>query len=451
MPVVAAGEGVLQPLSTRVVLCKSSVMHSTRSVGITSRGITLLMLFACQAAWAMEPAYLTEMPSAERVIADTQGKNELDTKARQVAALTQARKAIEDLGIARIRTGYLPDEQRLIGEYWTAVYRLQDEAKVLTGSAPGADSPWAKWMALQGRYERDAEFRAENLTRYLSPELRTQLNITNANTDARVRESRRQIREDSGVPMSAWESMDEDRQQLAIGFTLIAGLLFLLIGMRELRRFGLLQSDPLVLQAGFRRYALHHFTGTVTNYTRWIEASTTTTTTTDSRGSTSTNVSRSEVEWESFSLISSAGLHDVRIAGAKVYVENGSLVSAVWAIPRRKEKGDYIVFLDRTTQRTRPDRYVLQRMMQLTTWLMVPVLLLAYIVSSSTDLWLGMLPRTSGMLRGALGVMTAWVVMLGIRGIVGRIRASRFVRRDAARLQAAIDAAEDGAAMPARG
>ena len=64
----------------------------------------------------MQPADLTEMPSAERVIADTQGKTELDTKARQVAALTQARKAIEDLGIARIRTGYLPDEQRLIGK-----------------------------------------------------------------------------------------------------------------------------------------------------------------------------------------------------------------------------------------------------------------------------------------------------------------------------------------------
>jgi hypothetical protein len=273
--------------------------------------------------------------------------------------------------------------------------------------------------------------------------------MTNADTDARVRESRRQIREDSGVPMSAWESMDADRQQMASGSAVIAVLLFLLIGMRELRRFGLLRSDPLVLQTGFRRYALHHFTGMVTNYVRWIETSTTTTTTTDSRGATSTNVSRSSVEHESFTLVSSAGLHDVRIAGAKVYVENGSLVSAVWAIPRRKKKGDYIVFLDRTTGRTLPDRYVLHRMMQLTTWLMLPVLLLAFIVSSSTDLWLGMLPRTSGMLRGFLGVMTAWVVMLGIRGVVGRIRAARFVRRDAARLQAAIDAAEGEAATPA--
>jgi len=409
------------------------------------------MLFACQAAWAMEPAYLAEMPSAERLIADTQGKNELDTKARQVAALTQARKAIEDLGFARAVTGYLPDERRLIGEYWTAVYRLQDEAKALTGTTGGLDSAWAKWLALEGRYERNAEFRAENLTRYLSPGLRQQLNVTNANIDARVRESKRQMREDSGVPLSAWESMDEDRQQMAVGFTLIAGLLFLLIGMRELRHFGLQRSNPLVLQTGFRRYALHHFTGTVTNYARWIETSTTTTETTNPNGSTSTSTSRSSVEYEAFTLVSNAGLHDVRIAGAEVYVENGSLVSAVWAIPRRKKKGDYIVFLDRTTQRTRPYRYVLQRMMQLTTWLMVPVLLLAYIVSSSTDLWLGMLPRTSGMLRGFLGVMTAWVVMLGVRGVVGRIRASRFVRRDAARLQAAIDAAEGGAATPVRG
>ena len=33
-------------------------------------------------------------------------------------------------------------------------------------------------MALEGRYERDAEFRAEHLTRYLSLELRQRLNVT---------------------------------------------------------------------------------------------------------------------------------------------------------------------------------------------------------------------------------------------------------------------------------
>lgn len=416
-------------------------MHNPVSSRAKSCAATLLTLFLSVAAQALEPAYLAQMPTVEQVLADNRGKNELDTKARQVAALTQARKAIEDLGIARIRTGYLPDEQRLIGEYWTAVYRLQDEAKVLAGPTPGADSPWARWMYLEGRYERDPEFRAENLTRYLSPALRQQLNATNADTDARVRESKRQLRVDSGARLSEWETMDEDRQQMAVGFTLFAGLLLLLFGLRELRRFGSLRSDPLILQAGFRRYALHHFTGTVTNYSRWIETSTTTTTTTDSRGARSTNVSSSSVEHESFTLESSGGSRAVHVAGAKVYVDNGSLVSAIWAVRRRKQEGEYILFLDRTTQRARPYRYVLQRMMQLSTWLMVPVLLLAYIISSSTDLWLGMLPRTSGMLRGFLGVMTAWVLMLGIRGIVGRIRAARFVRRDAARLQAAIDAA----------
>ncbi len=171
---------------------------------VVSLGVGLLVLFVSLAAQALNPAYLAEMPSVERVLADNRGKNELDTKARQVAALTQARKAIEDLGIARIRSGYLPDEKRLIGEYWAAVTRLQDEAKVLAGPATGVDSPWAQWMFLEGRYERDAAFRAENLSRYLSPALRQQLNATNANTDARVRESKRQIRADSGVRLSEW-------------------------------------------------------------------------------------------------------------------------------------------------------------------------------------------------------------------------------------------------------
>lgn len=409
---------------------------------VVSLGVGLLVLFVSLAAQALNPAYLAEMPSVERVLADNRGKNELDTKARQVAALTQARKAIEDLGIARIRSGYLPDEKRLIGEYWAAVTRLQDEAKVLAGPATGVDSPWAQWMFLEGRYERDAAFRAENLSRYLSPALRQQLNATNADTDARVRESKRQIRADSGVRLSEWETLDEDRQQMAVGFAAIAGFLLLLFGVRELRRFGLPPTEPLILQAGFRRYALRHFTGTVTNYSRWIETSTTTTTTTDSRGARSTSVSSSSVEHETFTLVSAGGSHDVSVDGAKAYVDNGSLVSAVWAVPPGKNEGDYIVFLDRTTQRVRPFRYVLQRMMQLTTWLMVPVLLLAFIISSSTDLWLGLLPRTNGMLRGFLGVLTGWVVMLGIRGVVGRIRAARFVTRDAARLQAAIDAVD---------
>ena len=54
---------------------------------------------------------------------------------------------------------------------------------------------------------------------------------------------------------------------------------------------------------------------------------------------------------------------------------------------------------------------------------------------------------TKPALIAFLLVVLGLTVMLGIRGIVGRIRASRIVRRDAARLQAAIDAAEGGAAI----
>jgi hypothetical protein len=415
---------------------------------IHSACLGLFVLLQSFVVLALDPGYLDEMPAVERVLTDTHGDDELDRKARQVAALTQMRKAIEDLGIARMVSGYLPDEQRLIGEYWTGITRLQEEAKVLTGPPAGPEAPWAKWLALEGRYERDAQFRAETLSRYLSPALRQQLNVTNANTDARVRASNREMLEGLGIETSFWDSMDPQEQQSALGFAVVMGALLILFGLREVRRFGLLRSDPMKMRAGFRLYTLHHFTGTVTNYSRWTETERTTTTTTEASGARTTSVSFRSWEHESFALESASGLHNVHVVGAKVYVENGSLVSTVWGIRRRKTAGDYLLFFDRSTNRTRPWRSVLQSTFAPTMWLMLPLLMLALVGSAATDVLLGLLPRTNSLLRGFIGVFAAWVLMLAVLGLIARFRAHRFVRRDGPRLLAAIEESEKNAAAP---
>jgi hypothetical protein len=51
------------------------------------------------AAQALNPPYLREMPSVERVLSDQQAADPAETAARQMGALTQLKKMIEDAGV----------------------------------------------------------------------------------------------------------------------------------------------------------------------------------------------------------------------------------------------------------------------------------------------------------------------------------------------------------------
>lgn len=401
----------------------------------------LLLLLASFTAGALEPAWLDEMPSIERVLRDTVGGDPLDTKALQAAAFSHLRKAIEDLGDRRRVSGYLPDEKRLIEAYGGRYFQLQEEAKALTGPPDGtSDSPWARWLAQEGRYERDQAVRAEILTRYLSAETRTRLNVTNAATDARVRESRREIMRGLGHEVSFWDEMEPQEQQQALGFATVMLALFGVLMIREMRTFGLRRSDPMTLQTGFRRYALRIATGIVENYAKWVDTTKTTTVTRHETGQTSTSVSYRSVTHEVFTLRWNGGEHAVHVLNAHLDVANGSLVTAVWGVRPRKDSGDYFIFFDRSTGRRLPIIGALQAAMMPTRWLMLPTLLAAMVVSAATPLWLGLLPRTNPTLRAFLGLFAGWVLMLLILGLVARFRAKRFARRDGPRLLAVIDA-----------
>ncbi|MET0209807.1 MAG: hypothetical protein ABW220_12255 [Burkholderiaceae bacterium] len=403
----------------------------------------LCLAFVCLAAQAQDPPWLAEMPSIERVLADTQGKNPLDTKARQAAAFVQLRRSIEDLAERRRVTGFLPEETRLMSMYWDGYSRVEGEAKALAGPADGTfDSPWAKWLAAEGRYERDPAVRAEVLTRYLSAETRTRLNITNAETAARVRESNREMYKGLGVEQSFWDEMDPEERESALGFALLMVLMLGVLMIRELRRFGLVSTTPPIMQAGFRRYSLAHATGIVTGYTKTIETHKTTTTTRHETGQTSTSVSSQSWTHEYFTLKWDGGEHAVHVVNADLDVSNGSLVTAVWGLRKRATTGDYFIFFDRSTQRQLPIIGVLQAALAPTRWLMLPTLLIAMVVSGGTGLWLALLPATNSLLRAFLGLFAGWVLMLAVLGLTARFRAKRFARRDGPPLLEAIEAGE---------
>lgn len=137
--------------------------------------IGCLLLATVRPANAVEPAYLADWPSVERVLADHQGADRSDTLARQMAALHQLSQSIDELaGPRRWREGYTPDELRLRSLYEAAAERIRDEAhaKLPNELGPGFHGPFAKaplreWYALQWGYEQDTAGRHATLSRYL--------------------------------------------------------------------------------------------------------------------------------------------------------------------------------------------------------------------------------------------------------------------------------------------
>jgi hypothetical protein len=68
-------------------------------------------------AQPLNPGYLVELPSAQRVVAEIEGRNERDTAIRRVAALSQLRKIVESLAGGRLYADQLTsDEKRIIAE-----------------------------------------------------------------------------------------------------------------------------------------------------------------------------------------------------------------------------------------------------------------------------------------------------------------------------------------------
>jgi type IV secretion system protein VirD4 len=131
---------------------------------------------ACAQSSAL-PAFLKQMPEPDRVIADIHGSDQLDTAARQVAALNRLTDVVTVLsGTADAPGGpqLTTEERNLNGRYagaanslLTTVYRLIDPDEKQRSDE---NSRRNQWNRLRDRYYNDAAFIGALLQRYLTPD-----------------------------------------------------------------------------------------------------------------------------------------------------------------------------------------------------------------------------------------------------------------------------------------
>jgi type IV secretion system protein VirD4 len=124
------------------------------------------------------PAFLKQMPAPERVIADIHGSNDLDTAARQVAAL----KLLMDAMVVLSGTADAPGGPRLTTDERNLTARYAGAASSLSASVYRSidqdnkqqfdrKSRRNQWNVLSDRYYHDDAFTSALLQRYLTPDL----------------------------------------------------------------------------------------------------------------------------------------------------------------------------------------------------------------------------------------------------------------------------------------
>jgi hypothetical protein len=127
----------------------------------------------------MNPPYLSQFPSVDRVKAELKGTDAMDTAARQMGAFWQLQEIIKELsGFRWSRNQLTPDEKRLLGEY-SGGYQA--------ASQPYASPPdKAKWYQMHAFYEVDEGFRNGLFNRFLSLVLLAEYTKTKGDTRATV-------------------------------------------------------------------------------------------------------------------------------------------------------------------------------------------------------------------------------------------------------------------------
>ena len=75
-------------------------------------------------AQSLNPPYLSSMPSVEKVKKTMQVSDPKETALRQIGAFWQLQEIIKALSGHREFRGFLPDEMKVLGAYWTAEYSI---------------------------------------------------------------------------------------------------------------------------------------------------------------------------------------------------------------------------------------------------------------------------------------------------------------------------------------
>ncbi len=150
-------------------------------------------MIAYPQAQSLKPSYLGEMPSVERVLREVKGTDADDTVARQLGALLQFNKMIEDMAweLERRYTDALTgDEQRLRAEYMAAFKQLR------------ATVPDKTFRALRG-YDIDPNFTQVLLNQFFSPNFRALWEKSHAKEMARMQANAQPQNNIYGAPQSS--------------------------------------------------------------------------------------------------------------------------------------------------------------------------------------------------------------------------------------------------------
>jgi len=149
----------------------------------------------------LNPPYLSEMPSVERVMQAMKTNDPRESALRQIGAFYQLSEVIATLSGPREIRGYMPDEQRIVQEYNVASYNV---AKAADAAFPG---PYGTEKTLSDnrpyRYSRnDPRFGFKGIAvwqTFLSPGMQAQfakiIGQDNAKYEAKVAEQRRSAAE----------------------------------------------------------------------------------------------------------------------------------------------------------------------------------------------------------------------------------------------------------------
>lgn len=127
-------------------------------------------------AQSLNPPYLNEMPTVERIKAEIKGADPMETAARQMGACWQLRQLIYDLAWTLRRQGrdnVTPDEKRLADAYYAGYYYASQPYEHIQNSPSHPDKP--KWYKMHAFYETDPGFLDELFKGFFSAQFRTEV------------------------------------------------------------------------------------------------------------------------------------------------------------------------------------------------------------------------------------------------------------------------------------
>src|SRR5687768_14093773 len=181
------------------------------------------------------------MPDAQRVFRDIQGRDRLDTLARQLGALDRlAGIMVEMAGPRAARPGGHPnpDEQQIMDGYRAAAAPLFREVDALVGAAKGPGSPRAIFTAKHAAYRVDRALTHELMSRFFSGRFEAAYAKAIGQTFDQEKyraQERRNLRALRGGPETVWSRLSDEDQASALRYG-AAMLLLVVLGLA--REFG---------------------------------------------------------------------------------------------------------------------------------------------------------------------------------------------------------------------